>query len=214
MKYNAYIFDLDGTLCDTSIDLCNAVNFALKQNRFPQKNTDEVKSYLGNGIKRLIELSSGLSQSDEKFEKVFTDFKSYYSKHLCDYTMPYDDIVDVIDIIRSKGAKVCVASNKAHRYVLEICDRFFPNKFDCILGENEKIPKKPDNAMIDEILKHTSSEKNSTLYIGDSEVDMLTAKNSGLDLVLVGWGFRSFDDLKSLGAENLIKNPKQLLDYV
>ncbi|MBS6063297.1 HAD family hydrolase [Criibacterium bergeronii] len=213
-KYETYIFDLDGTLCDTSVDLANAVNFALIKNYFEKKDVLEIKSYLGNGIKNLIKLSSGLEVDDPRFEKTFSDFKTYYSDHLLDNTRPYENIVDVIDFIKAKGAKVCVASNKADSYAKIICNKFFDGKLDYVRGEILGEEKKPSPKMIDDVLSHVGSSCDKTIYIGDSEVDILTANNSNLDLLVVSWGFRDYEFLKSQGNNIILNDVNQLYDFI
>jgi len=199
MLYDAVIFDLDGTLLDTLPDLHGAVNYALRESNYQERTLDEVRQFVGNGILNLIKRSVPHGTSEADMLSVFECFKAYYKNHSNDKTAAYDGINDLIARLREKGIKLGVVSNKAQFAVSDIMEHYFSGLFQVAFGECEGVPRKPAPDRVFEAAKALGAEK--VLYVGDSEVDVETARNAGLDSVLVTWGFRSVEELKAAGAE-------------
>ncbi len=211
MKYNAYIFDLDGTLLDTLLDLANAVNFALSVKKYPERTVDEVRNFIGNGINMLIKRSvpSGISESD--YEETLGIFRKYYLEHIADCTKPYDGIIDVVNELKSAGCKVAVVSNKAHEAAQAVVKSFFGDIFDEVVGKMDKFPSKPEPDSLLYTIKALEVEAENCIYIGDSDVDVLTAHNAGLPCIGVTWGNRDEEVLIASGAEYIARIPKEIL---
>jgi len=210
MNYQLAIFDLDGTILDTLEDLTNSVNFALRNNQFEERSIDEVCSFVGNGIRKLIERAVPSGTDIEKVEQVFADFKQYYALHCTDKTKPYEGIMDVIRKLRQAGCKTAVVSNKADSAVGPLCQKFFPEMFDYAVGEREGIQRKPSPDSVLEVLEHLCVEQKDAIYIGDSEVDIQTAKNAGIGCISVTWGFRKERFLAEQGATLFAKVPEEI----
>lgn len=214
MKYNTFVFDLDGTLLDTLKDLQVSINHALTKYNYEIKTYEQVRSYLGNGISRLIELSIPNIKENKDFESIKKEFFAYYEKHLTDYTLPYDGTMDMLKKLKERKCTIAVVSNKADEFVNNLCKQFFSEYIDIAIGESEKIRRKPYSDMVDYALKSLSVSKENAVYVGDSEVDILTAENSGLDCISVSWGFREENFLKQNGASTIISTPLEILEYV
>lgn len=210
MAYRTAIFDLDGTLLNTLDDLHNAVNHALADQGLPKRSIAEVRAYTGNGIAHLVQQSVPEETPAELEEKVFDDFKAYYDKHKLDNTRPYSGMSEVIGDLRSAGVKCAVASNKADFAVQGIIARYFPDTFDYVTGEREGVPRKPNRAMIDAILETFGRTVDGLVYVGDSEVDLETARNVGCDCIICSWGFRDRDWLVKCGATTIVDTPAEL----
>ncbi len=213
MPYQAVVFDLDGTLLNTLEDLYLSVNRALAAHDLPRRSRDEVRLATGNGIARLIERSVRADCPDDLREKVFADFKADYGVHSMDHTAPYQGIVEVLDDLRAAGARLAVVSNKADFAVQELIAAVFPGVFDCVMGENEAagIRKKPAPDMVWAALDRMDvGRAHPFVYVGDSEVDLQTAKNLGCPCIACTWGFRDREWLVSQGAKSLVDTPKEL----
>ena len=210
---NAAIFDMDGTILNTLDDLMDSTNFALKNNGLKERSLEEIRFFVGNGIQKLIERAVPQGTSKEVFEKVFADFKSHYKIHCADKTSYYDGIPSVIQTLRKMGVKTAVVSNKADFAVQELVEVYFKGLFDVALGEKAGVSKKPSPDMVNAALSVLGVEKEAAFYIGDSDVDFETAKNSSLDFIGVSWGFRGRKFLENLGAKNIIDSPEELLNF-
>lgn len=210
MKYKLAIFDMDGTILSTLDDLANAVDFALKAHNLPARSKNQTRKALGRGVRFLIEQSVPGELTEEKISAVERSFLEYYREHNMDNTKPYDGIVDVIKKIRSKGIKTAVISNKIDDAVRLLCDNFFAGVFDKAVGERPGVPVKPHPEAVNTIIECMGASKNETVYIGDSEVDLLTAKNAEIDHIIVTWGFRDRDFLSESGAEVFAENMAEL----
>ena len=210
--YEAIVFDLDGTLLDTLDDLFDAVNVALKKNGLPLRTKEEVRSFVGNGIVKLMERASGSKENVDK-EKLVEDFKNYYGEHCKDKTKPYDGILEALRSLRRMRVKTGVLSNKADFAVKLLAKEYFDGLLDMAAGENEAagIRKKPAPDALFTAMQSLGTDKTNTLYVGDSEVDIQTAKNAGIACVLVTWGFKDRAFLLENGAEILIDEPKELI---
>ena len=210
---NAAVFDMDGTILNTLDDLMDSTNFALKNNGLKERSLEEIRFFVGNGIQKLIERAVPQGTSKEVFEKVFADFKSHYKIHCADKTSYYDGIPSVIQTLRKMGVKTAVVSNKPDFAVQELVEVYFKGLFDVALGEKTGVSKKPSPDMVNAALSVLGVEKEAAFYIGDSDVDFETAKNSSLDFIGVSWGFRGRKFLENLGAKNIIDSPEELLNF-
>lgn len=210
MKYKLAIFDMDGTILSTLDDLANGVDYALSENGLPARSKQETRAALGRGVRFLIEQSVPDGLSDAEISKVEEDFLKYYKVHSMDNTRPYDGIVELIKEVRASGIKTAVVSNKIDSAVKELCANFFEGAFDVAYGERIGIPRKPDPKPINAIIDEFGLSKNEVVYIGDSEVDLLTANNAKIDHIIVTWGFRDRAFLEQNGAKNLVESMEEL----
>ena len=212
MKYNTYIFDLDGTILDTLLDLANAVNFSMRSKGFPERTVDEVRSFIGNGIKVLIKRAVPQETSEKDYAEALEIFTKYYIEHIADYTKPYDGIIDVINELKSKGCKTAVVSNKAHFAAQAVVKDFFGDIFDVVVGKMDEFPSKPEPDSLLYTIKNLGVKAEDCIYIGDSDVDVLTAHNAGLPCIGVTWGNRDEDVLLASGAEYIAHTPQEILN--
>lgn len=212
----AVVFDLDGTLLYTLEDLKNATNYALKTNDMPERTLDEVRRFVGNGVRLLMERAVPDGADNPKFEETFALFKEYYDAHCNDNTSPYDGIMELLDELKVRGIKMAIVSNKIDFAVKSLDKLYFKDYMTAAIGEMEEegIRKKPAPDMVQKALKELGVKQDEAIYVGDSDVDIATAKNSGLECVSVTWGFRDVKFLKEHGATHLIDHPTELLKYV
>lgn len=214
MKYNSVVFDLDGTLLDTLGDLRDSVNFALEKNGLPKRTTEEIRSFVGNGIRLLIERSVPENTPTEITEVCFSDFKEYYKDHSSILTKPYDDIINLMKELKSKGIKIAVVSNKADFAVKTLMEDYFSGLYDCAYGERAGVERKPAPDAVFGAISEMSGDLKNTVYIGDSEVDVETAENAGLPCIAVTWGFRDKKVLESLNPEYIVDSPVDILNII
>ena len=214
MKYKAVIFDLDGTLLDTLEDLADSVNHVLKEAGYPARTIEEVRAFVGNGIRKLIERSVPENTTIESVNSVHQNFITYYGEHCMEKTRPYDGIMEMLSTLQNAGCKIAVVSNKADYAVQILCDKYFNNIFDTALGEQTGTPKKPAPDAVYKVLNTLKISPSESVYVGDSDVDIQTARNSNMDEIIVDWGFRDREYLKEQGAKVLISNPGELLNLI
>lgn len=212
MKYNTYIFDLDGTLLDTLQDLANAVNHAMREMNYPERTVDEVRRFIGNGIRMLIKRAAPQDISVEDYEKTLAVFTAYYLDHIADFTKPYDGIAEVIETLKSKGCKVAVVSNKADEAAKKVVKDYFGDIFDMVVGKMDRFPSKPEPDSVLYVIETLGADKDKCIYSGDSEVDVQTAHNAGLPCVGVTWGNRDVSELIATGAEYIVEKPNEILE--
>lgn len=216
MTIQAVIFDLDGTLLNTIEDLKESLNFALSCFGLPVLSVEKVNSFVGDGVSKLIERSvpDGLSNPD--FNNCLKVFKEHYKNNMCESTEPYEDVLKMLSSLKEKGIKTAVVSNKFDLAVKDLTDKFFGTLIDISIGECEDrgIKKKPSPDMVFKVLEELKLNKDEVLYVGDSDTDILTAKNSGLRCISVSWGFRDREFLIKNGAEEIIDSPLDLLKFV
>ncbi|MBO5038764.1 MAG: HAD family hydrolase [Alphaproteobacteria bacterium] len=205
------IFDLDGTLLDTAKDLHIALNFALEKHGFRPKTEQETLALLGNGIEALVAGAIDGGKENPQFLVTFTTFKDYYFAHLNDYTKPYSGILDLLSELKARHIKMGIVSNKFDEGVKALAIRFFKGYIDYAQGVCATVQKKPAPDAVFALIKEQNAENEKNIYIGDSEVDLKTAQNAGLDCISVSWGFRSKDFLRRSGAKTIIDHPKELL---
>ncbi len=195
-SYKAIIFDLDGTLLDTLDDLANSTNHALHEMGYPTRTREEIRAFVGNGVAKLIERAVPIGTSVEKTAETLAIFKAHYAAHCEDKTAPYEGICELLDILLINGKTLAVVSNKLDSAVSVLCKRYFGDRMTVTVGDRDGIRKKPFPDSVEEVLRVLGIEKEDAVYIGDSDVDIETAKNAGMDGVSVTWGFRNADLLK------------------
>lgn len=213
-RYKIAIFDMDGTILNTLDDIADTMNYCLKKYDMPLRSIDEVRSFVGNGIRRLIELAVAEGTSPEIIDEIFECFIGYYKEHCAIKTKPYEGICEVIAQIKAAGIKTAVVSNKADAAVKALCEDYFKGLFDYSVGDKEGQRRKPYPDSVFETIQYFGLTKEDAVYIGDSDVDFQTAQNAGTDVIMVGWGFRDEADLLALGAESVIHNPEEILSKI
>ena len=211
--YNTYIFDLDGTLLDTITDLAASCNYALRTHGMPEHSVDDVRRFVGNGVRKLMERAIPHGAENPDFESTFATFREHYMHHSLDTTQPYPGIPEVLADLKARGCRLAVVSNKMMAATVELCHHFFPNTIEVAIGEHEAegIRKKPAPDTVFAALRELGVEKDRAVYVGDSDVDVQTAVNSGLPCISVLWGFRDRDFLMQHGAKTFISAPSELL---
>lgn len=214
LKYRAVVLDLDGTLLDTLEDLADAVNWALRRNGLPQRSLDEVRQFVGNGVRRLMLCAVPEATTDELFERVFADFNSYYVDHCQIKTRLYDGIPEMLRALKALGLRLAIVSNKLQAGVDELYDRYFRDTVEVAIGERPGVQRKPAPDMVRLALQELEVAAGDAVYVGDSDVDLQTARNSGLPCISVLWGFRDRQFLLEHGATTLIEQPAQLIAHL
>lgn len=214
MKYKLAIFDMDGTTLNTLEDLAGSLNYALRQFGFPERTVDEVRSFVGNGVRLLVERGVPAGCLADETEQVYEAFSRHYMVHCCDRTKPYDGILEILKTLRGNGVLAAVVSNKPDGAVQELCTRYFENLFQVSVGEREGVKKKPAPDSVNEVLRQLAIQKEDAVYIGDSEVDIMTAKNAGMDCISVEWGFKDRMFLVENGAERIVSSPAELAEMI
>lgn len=210
MKYKLAVFDMDGTILNTIDDLADSLNFVLTKCGYHERTFDEVLSFVGNGLRVLIQKGLPEGESDETIDRVLAEFKKYYSVHCKDKTRPYDGITKLIADLRSAGCFTAVVSNKADDAVQQLCRDYFDGLFDYAVGERSGILRKPAPDSVNEVLSKLGVDKKDAVYIGDSEIDIKTAANSGMDSIIVEWGFREREFLIENGAKTIVSTPDEV----
>jgi len=213
MKYKLYIFDLDGTILDTLTDLWRAVNYTMRKYGYPTLEKSEVADRTGNGIARLVSLSLPSGTDEDIQKRALATFKEYYVEHCADNTKPYEHIKEVILSLKNGGAKCAVISNKADEAVQKLARDYFDGLFDAVVGQKDGVRQKPYPDEVESVLDELGVQKQDALYIGDSEVDVQTANNAGLDLIAVSWGFRGRARLLESGAKVIVDTPERILEH-
>ena len=210
------IFDLDGTLLNTLDDLCDSTNYALKQFGYQERTLEEVRGFVGNGVKKLIEraIPDGINNPD--FEECLRVFKEHYAANMYNKTAPYDGILELLKELRLKGIHTGVVSNKFDSAVKQLCKKYFGDLIQVAIGENEEagVRKKPAPDSVFKAMNELKVSIEEVIYVGDSETDVQTAKNAEIDCIGCAWGFRSKDILKHEGAKYIIDSPQEILKIV
>ncbi len=210
MKYQLAVFDLDGTILNTLDDLADSLNAALAAAGYPLRTRDEVRCFVGNGIRKLMERGVPEGTPTEEIDRVHRLFTAHYNAHCADKTGPYAGIPALLVALRAAGMRTAVLSNKADEAVQKLCARYFPGMFDAVQGERAPFPRKPEPDALYAMLGELGIAREETVYIGDSEVDIATARNAGLAAILVDWGFRDRETLLAAGAESIVSAPEDL----
>ncbi len=216
MNKRIIIFDLDGTLLNTLEDLADSTNFALKTLGYPERSVEEVRNFVGNGVAKLIERAIPDGVENPDFEKCLNLFKENYSKNMYNKTAPYSGIIDMLKILKNKGCKIAVVSNKFDIAVKELCKKYFSDLIDIAVGENEAngIKKKPAPDTVLSVVEQLCANIDDCVYVGDSEVDIMTAKNSGMPCISVLWGFKDREFLLEHNACIFVETPDEIVKYL
>ncbi len=214
MNIKAVIFDLDGTLTDTLEDLQNSVNYALGEFGYPERSLDEIRSFVGNGVRRLVYLSVPENTNDETAEKCLNVFKEYYKEHSLIKTKPYGGIIDMLKSLKKQGIKTAVVTNKMHAAAEDIVKLFFDGLIDVTVGQIDGVAQKPEPDGIFNALEKLNVSKDAAVYVGDSEVDCITAENASLPCIGVTWGFRAKSVLEENGADFIVNKPDEIISLI
>ena len=213
--YKIAVFDMDGTLLDTLDDLCAAINHTLAALGFPERTRDEIRSYIGNGQRMLVKCCLPKSaQDDTTVQRAIDIYAPYYSAHASERTVIYSGIFEALEKIREASIKIAVLSNKPHAPTVELVYKFFPDMIDSVFGQRDNIPHKPNPEGLLMILDDFAISKEECIYIGDSDVDMLTAKNAGVAAIGVTWGYCTREEIESAGGRVIIDETSQLTPLV
>jgi phosphoglycolate phosphatase len=212
-SFSTYIFDLDGTLLDTLGDLAASVNYALRTHGMPEHSVDDVRRFVGNGVRKLMERAVPDGPDNPRFDAAFATFRQHYMAHSLDTTRPYEGIPEALEALKARGCHLAVVSNKMMAATQELCRHFFPDTIEVAIGEDEAagIRRKPAPDTVFAALKALGVGKENAVYVGDSDVDIQTACNAGLPCISVLWGFRDRDFLICHGAQTFITHPAELL---
>lgn len=210
--YKVYIFDLDGTLLDTLTDLAASTNYALREHGMPEHSVDDVRRFVGNGVRKLMERAVPDGADNPLFDEAFATFRQHYMEHALDTTRPYDGVPEMLATLKSRGCRIAVVSNKMMAATQELCQHFFPDTVEVAIGEHESegIRKKPAPDTVYAALSALGVTKDHAVYVGDSDVDIATARHAGLPCISVLWGFRDRDFLLHHGATTLVTSPQEL----
>ena len=210
-EFDTYIFDLDGTLLSTLNDLATSTNYALRWAGMPERTIEKIRMFVGNGVKLLMERAIPNGINNPKFEETYAKFREHYLEHNLDTTSPYDGIPELLRELKRRGKKLAIVSNKFYAATQDLAKHFFPDTIKVAIGERETIRKKPAPDTVLEALRQLGASKEGAVYIGDSDVDIMTAKNCGLPCISVLWGFRDKDFLIQHGGTIFVNKPSEIL---
>lgn len=209
--FKTYIFDLDGTLLSTLNDLASSTNYVLRWAGMPERTIEEVRMFVGNGVKLLMERAIPEGVNNPKFEETYAKFREHYMEHNLDTTRPYDGVPELLHELKRRGKHLAIVSNKFYAATQDLAKHFFPDTIEVAIGERENIRKKPAPDTVLEALRQLNVSKEDAVYIGDSDVDIMTAKNCGLPCISVLWGFRDKDFLIEHGGSLFVEKPIEIL---
>ena len=207
-EYKNYIFDLDGTLLSSLEDLAASTNYALSKYGMNERSIEDIRHFVGNGVGKLIERAVPNGLDNPLYEDILKTFKEHYIRHNLD-----DGIENLLRRLHDKGKGIAIVSNKFYDATVELSRHFFPNIIDVAIGERENIRRKPAPDTVVEAMKRLGATKENTVYIGDSEVDIKTAKNCGIECISVLWGFRDKTFLEQNGATNFVSDPSEIIEF-
>ncbi len=213
-KYDTIIFDLDGTLLDTLEDLTDSVNFALELHGYPKRSIEEIRTFVGNGVGRLIELAVPGGMDDPFYSDCLEVFRTHYSKNMQNKTAPYKGIIELLKHLKEENYKLAVVSNKFDKAVKGLVREFFGDYIQVAIGESTHISRKPAPDTVFKALEELNASLDKAVYVGDSDVDVKTANNAGIKCVGVTWGFRDREVLEKEGADYIIDLPMELLEII
>ena len=208
----AYLFDLDGTLLDTLRDLAESVNYILDKYGYPRHTTEQIRQMLGNGARNLMRLALPPETEEAQLEICLADYKDYYEQHCQDHSCPFPGIEELLSALRQRGAQVAILSNKPDGATKRLCAEYFPGIH--AQGQTETVRRKPAPDGVLAILKELKVSREDAVYIGDSEVDLETARNCEMDSIIVTWGFRDREQLLRSGAKCLVDRPEEILEVI
>ena len=204
------IFDLDGTLLDTLQDLADSANYALAQSGFPQRTLDEVRAFVGNGVGMLIHRAVPAGTDPQAEADCLACFRAHYLTNMSHKTAPYPGILPMLDRLRGAGVRLAVVSNKFDGAVKGLCRTYFGDRLDAAIGESEGVARKPAPDTVFKALADLGLPREGAVYVGDSDVDILTARNAGIPCLSVSWGFRDCSFLLAHGAQHIVDSPEEL----
>ena len=213
-QYETVIFDLDGTLLDTLEDLKEAVNYALSVCDMPKRSLEEVRRFVGNGIRRLMQRAVVDGEDNPQFEHAFAEFQSYYKLHCNDNTKPYPGVMELLAKLKEKGYHLAIVSNKADFAVKGLQEIYFKGAVEAAIGEREGVARKPAKDTVMQALHEMGVPAEGAIYVGDSDVDIMTAANAGIPCISVTWGFRDREFLKEHGATRFADNTGELIRLI
>lgn len=214
MPYEAAIFDLDGTLLDTLDDLHASVNFALAAEGLPARSRSDMRAFLGNGVARLIHLSVPEGTPEEREARTLATFREHYARHNAQLTAPYPQIAELLHVLSGEGVLRAVVSNKPDSAVQDLVATYFGGLFDAVVGERPGVRRKPAPDSLLAVMSQLGCSPGRVAYVGDSEVDLQTARNAGVDCIAVSWGFRDEDWLRSQGATTIVGTTEELAEAI
>lgn len=214
MSYKAVLFDMDGTLLDTLEDLCDSTNHALAQMGYPLRGIEEIRRFIGNGAEKQIRRAVPEGTSEGKIMETLAAFRAYYQDHCQIKTKVYDGLLDVLSELKEKGVKMAVVSNKPDAAVKKLSREYFGDRLDYAIGPSDGVRCKPYPDMVEEALKALGVEKKDAVFVGDSEVDVQTGLNAGLDVIAVSWGFRSREVVIEAGAKMIADDAGELEKFI
>lgn len=208
-QYTTVIFDLDGTLLDTLDDLMDSVNYVLATHHYPTRSREEIRMFVGNGVALLMERALPNGRSNPEFESCLSEFKAYYAEHMLDKTVPYPDILNLLTRLKNQNVKLAIVSNKFDGAVKGLNERFFHGLISVAIGESKQVAKKPAPDTVLKALHELHTTCDEAVYVGDSDVDIATARNAGMDCISVSWGFRDHTFLADHGASCIVATPEE-----
>lgn len=214
MKYELVIFDLDGTLLDTLDDLAAACNFALRQAGFPERTREQVRLSIGNGVANLMRRSAPEGTSEETQAKLLSDFRARYAGHVNDLTRPYPGITALLYALREAGVRTAVNSNKPDAATQALCKAHFEGCLDAVMGEQADVPRKPSPEGAHRLMALLKAAPERTLYVGDSDTDLMTARNAGIDAAWVSWGYRGRGELGDVAVAHAFDSADALERFI
>lgn len=215
MQFKAFIFDLDGTLLNSLLDISDSVNIVLEKYKLPLHDIESYKYFVGNGIAVLAKRALPPDFSEEQFPQFLSLVEKEYAKRQMDRTKPYEGILEMLRAMNEKGISISVLSNKPDEFTKIVVNHYFKDiKFDIVLGATAKLPRKPDPAAVYYIVNKIKIPLEDIAFVGDTSTDIQTGKNSGIFSIGVSWGFRKIEELNSAGADLLIHNPDELFNLL
>lgn len=212
--YHTVIFDLDGTLLNTIDDLTDAVNYCMRKYRFSEYSVEEIKTFVGNGIRRLMQCAVPGGETNHQFEEIFQTFRTYYTEHCQRKTGPYMGILELLECLKKENIKLAIVSNKNQEAVQQLNHVYFEQYISVAIGDSKEVRRKPYPDSVNLVMEKLNTEQKGVLYVGDSEVDKQTADNVGVDCALVSWGFRNRSQLELLHPQVIVDTPQQLLRFI
>ena len=212
--YTHVIFDLDGTLLNTIDDLADAGNHVCAAHGWPAHTVEEYKRRVGNGIPKLVSRFAPAGLGEETLAAALAEFSAYYDRHKEDKTAPYEGVPQTVGRLKAAGVTAAVLSNKAHALAGPVVEHYYPGVFAAVQGALPGVPAKPDPTLLRGLMEELGADPETTLFVGDSDVDMLTGRNGGLTTCGVLWGFRSRSELEAAGADHIIGTPEQLTELI
>ncbi|MCD8353640.1 MAG: HAD family hydrolase [Clostridiales bacterium] len=214
MNYNTVIFDLDGTLLDTLDDLADSLDHTLTEVGAPTLTREQVRRYVGNGMARLIELALPGGRDDPRYDRTLETMQAYYKAHNQIKTAPYPGVLELVDELRRRGCALAVVSNKPDTSVKPLVKLYFGDSIPVAIGQRPDVRRKPAPDAVEEALRQLGRDRSEAVYVGDSEVDLYTARNAGMDCISVTWGFRDRELLDREGATRYADTPAEVLNWL